>query len=42
MFDSAWRDVRRSAGIEGDRPGDEFQRRNWNGWRDHHDMPTTA
>ena len=42
MFDSVWRDVRRSAGIEGDCPGDESQWRNWNDWRDHHDMPTTA
>jgi hypothetical protein len=42
VFDSVWRDVRRSAGIESNRPGDEFQRRKGNAWRDHDDMPTTA
>jgi hypothetical protein len=42
VFDSVWRDVRRSAGIEGDRPRDESQRRKGNAWRDHHDMPATA
>ena len=42
MFDSVWLDVRSSAGIQGDRLGEESQRRNWNDWRDHHDISTTA
>jgi len=42
VFDSVWRDVGRSAGIESDRQGDKSQLRHCNDWRYNHDMPTTA